>query len=74
MGHEIFGLVAPENGVFEKAQVVGCRIIKREVEASAFVSRERAIDDQASNRAKISQFEKVGGKLEIPIKFLDFTL
>jgi hypothetical protein len=68
------GLVAPEDGVFKEAQVVRCRIIKREMEASAFVTRERAIDDQAGDGTKIPQFEKVCGELEIPIKFLDFTL
>ena len=68
------GLVAPEDSVFEEAQVIRRRIIKREMEASAFVSRERAIDDQAGDGTKIPQFEKVGGELEIPIKFLDFAL
>jgi hypothetical protein len=67
-------LVAPEGGVFEEAQIVDRRIIKGEMETSALVSRECTVDDQAGNSAKIPQLEKVCSELEIPIKFLDFTL
>ena len=67
-------LVAPEDRVFEKAEVVDYGIIKREVESPAFVSRERAIDDQAGNGAEIPELEEVRGELEVPIELLDFTL
>ena len=41
------------NGFFEETQVVGCRIVEGVVQAPAFLSEQRAIDDQPGHGGKL---------------------
>ena len=66
--------IASQDGILQKTGIIDGGIIEVEMESSAFVSSQSAIDDQACDCAKVSQFQEVCGDREVPIKFLYLAL
>src|SRR5437764_6494696 len=57
-----------------KTPVRKLRMIEREMQAAAFLSAERRIDDQRGDCRQVAQLEQVDGDFEVPIKLPDFAL